>query len=230
MQMAKAERRAMGEDVVETTPMFPHTARRLLSLRVSLSGFTINPVARSPSLQGSGSLVSGAPASAVHVFELSAVPGVYSSYLWKNVAFIVWFAPATLESLAVFETGIKSLTERHPEGLSSVHIMVPGGKSLPTAEARAELARLMREYATLSSHVAVVIPGSGFWASALRGVVTALAMLSPRDKKPHICGTLPEVALWLPDPHRARTGVRVEPEQLLAALRYVERDASAIAA
>jgi hypothetical protein len=187
-------------------------------------------VARSPSLQNPGGPVSGAPLPAVHVFELNAFQGVYSSYIWKNVAFIVWFAPATLESLATLEKGIESLTERHPEGLSSVHIMVPGGKSLPTVEARAELARLMREYPALSSLVAVVIPGSGFWASALRGVVTALAMLSPRGKKPYICGTLREVVLWLPDLHCEQTGVRIDPEQLLAALRHVERDATAAAA
>lgn len=160
---------------------------------------------------------------------LTLIPGVISAYMWKNVAIALWFGPLSLADAPAFEAGCKLNTEQHPEGVSMINIMVPGGKSLPTAEARQELGRIMREYQGSSAEVVVVIPGAGFWASAVRGLITALTMLAPRYRV-HIVGSFLEVAELLPSPHRARTGVELDPKELLRALRWVESQGNAAAA
>lgn len=181
------------------------------------------PEAAAP--RGAESLAPGAQLEA-----LSAFSGVHASYGWKNLAITLWFGPATLESLPVFERGCKAFCDAHPEGVSSVHIMVPGGSSMPTQEARTELARIMREYAHTAAGAAVVIPGAGFWASALRGLITALAMLAPRGFALQIFGELPDVAAWLAPLHQSHTGCEISAHELLHALTLVERAGTAAAA
>jgi hypothetical protein len=157
------------------------------------------------------------------------IPGTFAAYLWKNVVIATWFRPLSMAELPQFEAGCKARCAEHPEGMSVINIMVPGGKSMPTAEARAELGRIMREYEAFSAEVAVIIPGDGFWASALRGLITALSMLAPRYRL-RIAGNFLEVAEYLPEPHRQRTGVTIDPKELLRALRWVESQVSAVAA
>jgi hypothetical protein len=157
------------------------------------------------------------------------LPGVYSAYMWKNVAIALWFGPLSLADIPAFEAGCKARCQEHPEGLSMVNIMVPGGKSMPSGEAREELGRIMREYEAHSAEVFVVIQGAGFWASALRGLTTAVSMLAPRYRL-HIAANFVQVAELLPEPHRARTGVEIDPKELLRAIRWVESQCKAAAA
>jgi len=171
-----------------------------------------------------------ATASALGLTLASAVDRVYTSYVWKNVVIVVWFDAATVESILVFERSCQERAQKHPQGMSSVHIMVPGGKSLPTAEARAELSRVMREYAQYSAATAVVIPGTGFWASALRGMITAVSMLARTSANPRICGDFAAVAAWLPEVHEQRTGVRISANELVSALQSAERSGLAAVA
>lgn len=159
----------------------------------------------------------------VHLTETIASPGVFSGYAWNDVAITLWFDAVALEDVAVFERGCQRLVEQCPEGVSSVHIMVPGGKAMPTSEARAELTRVLREYSRFSAAVAVVIPGTGFWAGALRSLVTALSVVARTAIKPQICANYAEVCEWLPEVHRQRTGVELDPNELLEALRQAER-------
>jgi hypothetical protein len=164
------------------------------------------------------------------VTEASAYPGVHSSFVWQNVAITVWFGPATMQSLVVFEKGCKSFCAQHPEGVSSVHIMVPGGTSMPTAEARARVGSIMRENAQRTVAAATLIPGNGFWASALRSMVTAILLLAPRSLAFRIFGDLESLAAWLAPLHSQGTGVNVQPHELFRALRFVHRSALRAAA
>ena len=161
---------------------------------------------------------------------LSAVPGVYSSYAWNNVGLTLWFGPATLESLETFEATCRKVAADRPVRWSSVHIMVPGNSGLPSAEARAALARMTREMADTTAAIAVVIPGTGFWASAIRGLVTAVHMLGSRDFELKIFGNVEEVAQWLPEAQLQRSGVEISPAQLLDALRQLQRTMESAAA
>lgn len=161
--------------------------------------------------------------TAVRITPSIAVSGVFASYLWKNVVIVLWFDAATVDSIVAFDRSCMESVREFPTGLSSVHIMVPGGKSMPSPEARAAISRLTREYEQYFAGTAVVIPGAGFWASALRGMVTAGSILARSKIKPRICADFADVIDWLPDAHEQRTGVRIEAQDLLSALQSAER-------
>lgn len=154
--------------------------------------------------------------------KLGAVDGVYSAYRYRNVTITFWFGAATMESLISFERGANEARALQPEGLSIVNIMVPGGRSMPSAEVRQKLGQIAATYAAHTAAVAVVIPGTGFWASALRGLVTAISMFVPRGYNLEIFGSFQEVAAWLPPVHAARTGVSIDGRELLRAMRAAE--------
>jgi hypothetical protein len=163
------------------------------------------------------------PSGGIHLALSTTIPGVYTAYTWKNISIALWFGPpASLDDVATFERACQRRAEASPHGFSTVHIMVRGGKSMPTPEVRAELSRIFRHYSQFAAGVVVVIPGKGFWASAIRGLVTALTLISQTDVKPQICETYGEVAEWLPGVHAERTGVQVDSRELLGALSAVE--------
>src|SRR5262249_48058180 len=147
---------------------------------------------------------------------------VFTAYRYKNVAIAFWFNAATPESLVHFERAAQATCELLPEGLSLVNIMVPGGRSMPSAEVRKKLGQIAHEHAKSTAAVGVMIPGSGFWASALRGLVTAVSMLMPRSYKLEICSSLREVAEWLAPVHSAGTGAAIDAPELLRALHAAE--------
>lgn len=155
----------------------------------------------------------------VELATYGTAPGVYVAYGWRNVAITLWFGPATVESVSAFEAICQRCVDTFPGGGSSVHIMVPGGKSLPSAEARSELARVFSKYAIYSAANAVVIPGAGFWAGALRSLVTAFTIVAQLASKPHIFADIHAASEWLPASHTERTGIAVTSRELLAALR-----------
>jgi hypothetical protein len=156
------------------------------------------------------------------VTAASAFPAVHASYSLENVAITVWYGSATMESLAVFERGCKPFCARYPQGVSTIHIMVPGGTAMPSSDARAELARIVRENAQHAAAAAVLIPSNGFWASALRGMVTAMQLLAPRSMSLQIFAELEPLANWLAPLHTLRTGVALEPSELLQVLKELQ--------
>jgi hypothetical protein len=154
----------------------------------------------------------------------TAVPGIYNGYSWKNISIVLWFAPANLETLPILEESCKALLREHPEGLSAVSIMVPGNRGLPDPEVRRELARIISDNAGRFAAMAVLLPGTGFWASTMRGMLTALSMLVRRPHRMQIFGTYSEVVNWLLPLHAAHTKTHVDPVQLRAVLRLVEAE------
>lgn len=155
----------------------------------------------------------------VELAPYGTAAGVFSAYGWRNVAITLWFGPATVESVKAFEDICQRCVDAFPAGGASVHIMIPGGKSLPSAEARSELARVFSKYAAYSATTAVVIPGTGFWAGALRSLVTAFSLVAQLANKPQVFADIHAVSEWLPASHTERTGIAVTSRELLAALR-----------
>lgn len=167
-------------------------------------------------------MTSSEDASALEPALVGAVSGIFCAYRYQNVAITFWFGPATMESLVVFERGANDNAQLHPQGFSLINIMVPGGRSLPSAEVRAKFAQIAAEHAQRTAAVAVLIPGTGFWASAMRGMITALSMMSPRDYELQTFGNFPQMIEWLVPVHARRTSVAIEPRELLRALQTAE--------
>jgi hypothetical protein len=176
--------------------------------------------------------ISGVVSAAGSEIELvleTTIPDVYTAYSWKNVVFLLWFGPITVESLKSFEKACKANRAARPEGSSTVNLMIPGGSSFPSADARTGMLRILREHGPQLAASAVVLCGTGFWASALGSVITAISMLAPRDFKLRMFNTLGAVAEWLPALHEARTQVKLDPSELLLALQLVEAKGLAMA-
>jgi hypothetical protein len=152
---------------------------------------------------------------------LGAEPGSLLVRGWQNVSIAVWSGPASAANVSLLDQISGRFKERHPEGMSAVHI-VHGQTPLPSSEAREGLVRVSNAYADCLGGVAVVIGGTGFWASTMRSVVTAMRVLSSRAFEMRIHGTVEEVIEWLPAVHHKRTGVKLEASELLAALRQAQ--------
>jgi hypothetical protein len=157
----------------------------------------------------------------VELSVLGVEPGAFTVYGWHNMTFVVWSGAATAASVAHLDRLTALTRERHPQGLSAVHI-VRGQVALPSTEARQGLVRLTNDYGDWLAAVAVVIGGSGFWASTMRSVVTAMRMLGSRAFEMRIHGTVDEVVEWLPAVHFKKSGVQVDGAELLIALRQAE--------
>lgn len=160
---------------------------------------------------------------------IKIVSGVYSAYRWKNVAVTFWFDAATMESLRSFERGASETCALHPEGLSLVMIMVPGGRSMPSAEVRAKFGQISAMHAQFIAAAAVLIPGTGFWPSAIRGLVTAISLLAPPKYDFEVFDSLSDVASWLTPIHAARTGVELDHQVLLRVMQAAQSHAASAA-
>jgi hypothetical protein len=167
-----------------------------------------------------------AESAPVDLSLMVAVSGACTIYGWRNMTIVVWSGQATGASVAQLDRVSVLCRKRDPHGHSVVHI-VHEPTQLPSAEARAGLAQMMSDNADVLSAMAIVVGGSGFWATAMRSVVTAMRMVGSRAFELRINGSIQEVVDWLPATHFARTGVKIGRDELLHALQHVERGQSA---
>jgi hypothetical protein len=67
--------------------------------------------------------------------------------------------------------------------------------------------------------VGIVVGGTGFWASAIRGLITGLRSASSREYPLKLAGSIDELVSWLPEPHFKRTGIALDPAEFARALQ-----------
>jgi hypothetical protein len=139
---------------------------------------------------------------------LDMEPGVCAIGSWQNVTIIVWWAQANASAVRRLAQATETMRELHPERVSNVHI-VNDGAGLPLPEARAGFVKIMQDYADSLGNVAVVIGGSGFWASTMRSAITGMRFISPRSFEMRLHATPSEILDWLPLAHLQRTGVTI---------------------
>ncbi|HEX5659681.1 MAG TPA: hypothetical protein VFX59_20940 [Polyangiales bacterium] len=96
---------------------------------------------------------------------------------------------------------------------SYVHI-IRDQLALPDADARTGFTQLLRKRHAELGCVAIVVGGTGFWASAMRNAVIGLRLLGPRDFEFRLYGTADELVEWLPAAHQRLTGVSIAPVTL----------------
>ena len=95
---------------------------------------------------------------------------------WEDVCLFMWMNGVTLEGLAAARESHLAVAERYGKACSITYART--GSPLPAPGARQEAARLMREVASTQAYSIVVLEGNGFWASAARGAITAIQVLS----------------------------------------------------
>ena len=112
-----------------------------------------------------------------------------------DVHISVYRGALTREALIGVSTAHRDLIARYPEGtcvLSYAELNTP----LPSAEARELTAELTKEFAPGIRCSVTVIGGQGFWASAVRSVVTATLVLSRNGYPVKIMSTIEEGAAY----------------------------------
>jgi hypothetical protein len=136
---------------------------------------------------------------------------------WQNVFIVVWTIPSSLELVEQLSRHSAQFHIDHPAGVSVVHIIAKG-PPLPEPEVRERFSKLLGKNPKTLACVGVVLEGRGFWASAIRSFLLGLRIVSPRSVQMQAFSTTREVATWMPDPHAARTGVRIGAGQFERAL------------
>ena len=154
------------------------------------------------------------------IFDSEAGSFVFAA--WKNVLIVVWAGQIDGPAVERFTRAVDAMSTRRPGLRSNVHV-VTKGTALPTPEARAGLVQSMTRHSRELASVAVVLCGTGFWASALRAAVTGMRFLAPRTFDFQLFGTIDEVIHWLPPEHQKITGVYLDPGALRSALNAAQR-------
>jgi hypothetical protein len=164
----------------------------------------------------------------VELSVMAVEAGACTIYGWHNLTIVVWCGQASAASVLKLDQVSALCRKRDPHGHSAVHI-VHEPTLLPSVEARAALVRMMNENAGFLAAIAIVVQGHGFWATAMRSVVTAMRIVGSRAFELRINGTIHEVAEWIPAVHFKRTGINIGSDALLHALQQAERQTPGLA-
>ena len=150
-------------------------------------------------------------------------PGAHRVWLWRNIVVICWYGnPSAAAADRLTEMTGELLAGMAPtEKLSYVHL-VTRKLTLPDAATRASLLDSTHRFADRTALSGVVVSGGGFWASAVRGFVTGIAVLAPRSLDLRVFGSSQQLVPWFTTEHAKRTGVRVDGDELLKVLEQAE--------
>lgn len=162
------------------------------------------------------------------VFPLSAEFGSlhvergHVSYsLYQNISIAVWVGQATLRAVQGVQEVTKQMIARFPRGHSSVGFVLDGLPA-PTADAQALLTKSFEKRSQLMV-TAIILEGSGFWASGLRGMLNNSHRDANSDAALKIVTHLDPLVGWFAEEHAARTGVEIAPMQLRDMLRLARQ-------
>ena len=165
------------------------------------------------------------PASATASTVLRTQPGIYEYRAWENISVGVWVGQATREAVVGIYDIMREMNERHPNGHSSV-VFILDQLPAPTAEAQQEFTKL---FSAPAEHMysAVVLEGSGFWASGLRAMIRNAHDASNGAMHIRIGTTVDEIMQWFPEVHEKATGRALHPRLTRHALLQIRETGEA---
>jgi hypothetical protein len=150
-------------------------------------------------------------------------PDAYCYRAWQNLSIGVWVGQATLPAVkGLLDVGRQMVT-RYPEGHSSI-VFILDKIPAPTPEGRELLTRIFAGGSALTC-TAVILEGSGFWASGLRSMIGNTHRSASGPVRLRVNTSIDEALEWLPAEHTRFTGVTLNVEELRKTLIAVrERD------
>ena len=134
----------------------------------------------------------------------------------QNLTVIVWWTQATGAAVERVARLTHEVCAEHPR-MSNIHL-IRDGALVPTPEARGGFVQMMKDHAEQLANVAVVVGGSGFWASMMRSAVTGMRFVSPRTFELRLHGSPQEIVSWLPQAHASRCGMQLSHASLAQTL------------
>jgi hypothetical protein len=151
---------------------------------------------------------------------LDTEPGRFSFWALHNLTIAVWRDQPTRDALLRLQQAAEPRAKQYPAGVSDVHVVV-GRIAFPDEHTRQALIRISKLAVPHLAAVAVVVGGTGFWASTMRSLITGIRVLLPGTFEMALFGTTDELVRWLPEVHTKRTGQRVDAAALRHALAIV---------
>jgi hypothetical protein len=136
---------------------------------------------------------------------------------WRNVLMVAWGTASTLSHVDELRKLMTRVAAQHTK-IAVVHITF-GAMPLPDKEVRAAFSALGQDFGGKLEHTAVLVGEAGFWASAVRSVLTSF--LPTRAFKFNVCGSLAETSRWLGQGHHVAPDQLVDAAELQAALEWV---------
>lgn len=140
-------------------------------------------------------------------------PGVFRAGVVGRVAIVAWIGRLETDSAEQYARFYHEFIARLGGGRASFVHLCTERVALPSSGARATLTKLSENGDPLAC-VSVVIEGSGFWASAVRGFLTGMRLLGPGSLRIHEHSTIADVIAWLPAEHEKLTGERIDSGEL----------------
>ena len=147
-------------------------------------------------------------------------PGRNGITLVQGVCISVWLEHAGEQDGERLVAYSQMLADEHPGGSSSLS-WVLSSSALPGGRTRQDLAHAMHETKHLRGDSAVVLEGSGFWASAVRGALTSLAMAGGKRAGFRMFSALPAATAWIAEQHLERTSVSISADEIESAARQL---------
>jgi hypothetical protein len=139
---------------------------------------------------------------------LGSHPHAMTIGAFKNIVICCWCGQATGPAVNTLRATVDAVLARGTELYTYIHVIRDRVK-LPDADARTGLIEVMRVYEARTACVAIVVGGSGFWASAMRNAVIGLRVVAPRSFEYRLHAEPSEVLEWLPQAHRKRSGIDI---------------------
>ena len=161
------------------------------------------------------------PTDRVSLQFVGEYPDVLVISAWKNVGICTWVSAAVGPAVDVLVETMKRIGAPG-QRVSWVHI-IRDQAGLPDTAARSGFARVMREQHDELGCVAVVVGGTGFWASAMRNAVIGLRVFAPRKFELRLHGAIEEVVEWFPAAHEKVTGIQLSSTALQRFLSEAQR-------
>jgi hypothetical protein len=119
-------------------------------------------------------------------------------YTVDNVFGVVIGRELTLEDVKAIDTCSVDIVRATGARGYSVYIYYAAGLSIPSAEVRQATAKLTQDASDVKLLArALVLPGSGFWASAIQGIYTATTAVVPGRIPQRFCSDDAEAAAFL---------------------------------
>jgi hypothetical protein len=144
-------------------------------------------------------------------------PGVVSLYGYENITIIVWHAKPTLAAAQHLARVSQRRRAEFAHGISAVHL-VQATFEMPDGPTRDEFVRLLRDGGGKLAVLCLIVGEGGFWASALRSLITGLRVLSRGSFDIGLHTDISEAVEYLHPRHLAKTGVAISGEQFTRVL------------
>ena len=145
----------------------------------------------------------------------------YVMHNFQNIDAIVWKrTPSAVGGGRIGDVIPRRLKQTSSTRMSVIHMALAHAR-LPEPDACAAFVELGRRWRSTIGCVVVVSEHGGLLASAMRGLVTSLLVLTRQRFTARVAQHVGEAAAWLPEPHQRETGVAVDPAELYDVLTSI---------